>query len=124
MLHSPSHLPLQACKQQFREEVTAGGKGPWRPCSYCRCESQKTFHSHYGGRVEEFCRPHCMSQYTVLFYGVGGALGSATALPIGQMTQRCFCFFWIHLRNMFLIVPVIYGGKKGKAVPNLFGQMS
>lgn len=27
-------------------------------------------HSHYGGRMEEFCRPHCMSQYTIFYYGV------------------------------------------------------
>ncbi|CAG14383.1 unnamed protein product, partial [Tetraodon nigroviridis] len=30
----------------------------------------KMLHSHYGGRMEEFCKPHCMSQYTVLYYGV------------------------------------------------------
>ncbi|CAL8285683.1 unnamed protein product [Lota lota] len=60
----------QSCKQQFQEEATAGNKFSWRPCSYCSCVSQKMLHSHYSGRVEEFCRPHCMSQYTVLFYGM------------------------------------------------------
>lgn len=29
-------------------------------------------HSHYGGKIEQFCKPHCMSQYTVLHYGVSG----------------------------------------------------
>lgn len=42
----------------------------WRPCTYCSGASQKMLHSHYGGKLEEFCRPHCMSQYTVLYYGV------------------------------------------------------
>lgn len=27
-------------------------------------------HSHYGGRLEEFCKAYCMSQFTVLYYGV------------------------------------------------------
>ncbi|XP_030212048.1 zinc finger MYM-type protein 4 isoform X2 [Gadus morhua] len=86
----------QTCKQQFREEVTAGGKGPWRPCSYCRCESQKTFHSHYGGRVEEFCRPHCMSQYTVLFYGMARCDGCRQRACLEERLQctssvRNFC---------------------------------
>lgn len=43
---------------------------PWRPCTYCTGISHKMLHSHYGGKMEEFCRPHCMSQYTVLYYGV------------------------------------------------------
>lgn len=44
---------------------------PWRSCTYCSSISHKMLNSHYGGRMEEFCRPHCMSQYTVLYYGMG-----------------------------------------------------
>ncbi|KAI3367946.1 hypothetical protein L3Q82_026768, partial [Scortum barcoo] len=60
------------CKLLFKQDLTSRNKDhPWRPCTYCSGISQKMLHSHYGGRMEEFCRPHCMSQYTVLYYGMG-----------------------------------------------------
>lgn len=65
----PSCVP--GCKLLFRHDLNSRNKDhPWRPCSYCSGISQKMLHSHYGGQMEEFCRPHCMSQYTVLYYGV------------------------------------------------------
>ncbi|XP_078480436.1 zinc finger MYM-type protein 4-like [Lampetra planeri] len=60
------------CKSLFKNDRISHNKDhPWRPCSYCSSFSQRMLHSHYGGKMEEFCRPHCMSQYTVLFYGMG-----------------------------------------------------
>ncbi|XP_037097576.1 zinc finger MYM-type protein 4-like isoform X3 [Syngnathus acus] len=60
------------CKQNFKMCITARNKDPpCRPCSYCYGISQKMLHSHYGGKLEEFCKPLCMSQYTVLYYGMG-----------------------------------------------------
>ncbi|TKS86291.1 Zinc finger MYM-type protein 4 [Collichthys lucidus] len=62
----------ESCKLLFKHDLTSSNKDhPWRPCTYCSGIGQKMLHSHYGGRMEEFCRPHCMSQYTVLFYGMG-----------------------------------------------------
>ncbi|XP_019129180.2 zinc finger MYM-type protein 4-like isoform X3 [Larimichthys crocea] len=62
----------ESCKLLFKHDLTSCNKDhPWRPCTYCSGIGQKMLHSHYGGRMEEFCRPHCMSQYTVLFYGMG-----------------------------------------------------
>ncbi|KAM3833892.1 LOW QUALITY PROTEIN: zinc finger MYM-type protein 4-like [Diretmus argenteus] len=61
----------ESCKLLFKHDLTSRNKDhPWRPCSYCACIGQKMLYSHYGGRMEEFCRPHCMSQYTVLYYGM------------------------------------------------------
>ncbi|XP_061650929.1 zinc finger MYM-type protein 4-like isoform X2 [Phyllopteryx taeniolatus] len=60
------------CKQNFKMCITSRNKDPpCRPCSYCYSISQKMLHSHYGGKLEEFCKPLCMSQYTVLYYGMG-----------------------------------------------------
>ncbi|CAJ1074037.1 zinc finger MYM-type protein 4-like isoform X2 [Xyrichtys novacula] len=60
------------CKLSFKTDMQIHNKDhPWRPCSYCNGISYKMLHSHYGGRMEEFCKPHCMSQYTVLYYGMG-----------------------------------------------------
>lgn len=62
---------LPDCKLLFRYELTSRNNvHPWRPCTYCSGFSLEMLHSHYGGRMEEFCKPHCMSQYTVLYYGV------------------------------------------------------
>jgi len=102
MLHRPPPTPLsvQGCKQQFQvEATTTGNKTSWRPCAYCGCMSQKRLHSHYSGRVKEFCRPFCMSQYTVLFYGVGGAFPlpsrpPTTSQPASQPTNRTFLCTW------------------------------
>lgn len=86
-----STLCVQGCKQQFQVEATAGNKTSWRPCTYCGCMSQKRLHSHYSGRVKEFCRPFCMSQYTVLFYGVGGAFPLPTHLPTTNQPSVPVC---------------------------------
>nr|XP_061798656.1 zinc finger MYM-type protein 4-like [Nerophis lumbriciformis] len=60
------------CKQSFKLALTSRpNQLPCRPCSYCFSISQKMLHSHYGGKLEEFCKPLCMSQYTVLYYGMG-----------------------------------------------------
>nr|XP_020477615.1 zinc finger MYM-type protein 4-like isoform X2 [Monopterus albus] len=62
----------ESCKLLFKHDLISRNKDhPWRPCTHCSSISQKMLHSHYGGRMEEFCRPHCMSQYTVLYYGMG-----------------------------------------------------
>ncbi|KAK5916387.1 hypothetical protein CgunFtcFv8_011376 [Champsocephalus gunnari] len=57
-------------------------------CSYCSGFSTKMLHSHYGGRMEEFCRPHCMSQYTVLYYGMGRC---DSCRKQGSMTEKLQC---------------------------------
>ncbi|XP_028994421.1 zinc finger MYM-type protein 4-like isoform X2 [Betta splendens] len=62
----------EQCKLLFKQELMSRNKDqPWRPCSYCYSITQRTVHSHYGGKMEEFCRPQCMSQYTVFYYGMG-----------------------------------------------------
>ncbi|XP_070698462.1 zinc finger MYM-type protein 4-like [Pempheris klunzingeri] len=62
----------ESCKLLFKHDLASHNKDyRWRPCTYCSSISQKMLHSHYGGKMEEFCRPHCMSQYTVLYYGMG-----------------------------------------------------
>ncbi|XP_013865076.1 zinc finger MYM-type protein 4 [Austrofundulus limnaeus] len=53
------------CKLRFRQERSC------RPCTFCASFGQKMVLSHYGGKTEEFCKPHCMSQFTVLYYGMG-----------------------------------------------------
>lgn len=66
-----SLLCVPDCKLVFEYDRTSRNKEhAWRPCTYCSGIAQKMLHSHYGGKLEEFCRPHCMSQYTVLYYGV------------------------------------------------------
>ncbi|KAM9341227.1 zinc finger MYM-type protein 4-like [Symphorus nematophorus] len=77
------------CKLLFRHDLTSRNKDhPWRPCTYCSGISQKMLHSHYGGRMEEFCRPHCMSQYTVLYYGMGRC---DSCRKQGYMTEKLQC---------------------------------
>lgn len=59
------------CKQSFQDKLASSNKNqPLRPCSYCSGISQDMLHSHYGGSLEEFCKPHCMSQFTILYYRV------------------------------------------------------
>ncbi|XP_077587739.1 zinc finger MYM-type protein 4-like isoform X2 [Stigmatopora nigra] len=60
------------CKKSFQISLASRNKDALcRPCSYCFSISEKMLHSHYGGKLEEFCKPLCMSQYTVLYYGMG-----------------------------------------------------
>ncbi|XP_022057327.2 zinc finger MYM-type protein 4 isoform X4 [Acanthochromis polyacanthus] len=77
------------CKLLFKHDVTYRNKDhPWHPCTYCSGISQKMLHSHYGGKMEEFCRPHCMSQYTVLYYGMGRC---DSCRKQGYMTEKLQC---------------------------------
>ncbi|XP_056867750.1 zinc finger MYM-type protein 4-like isoform X2 [Takifugu flavidus] len=77
------------CKLLFRYELTSRNNAhPWRPCTYCSGFSLKMLHSHYGGRMEEFCKPHCMSQYTVLYYGMARCDGCRKQ---GYMTEKLQC---------------------------------
>uniref|UniRef100_A0A8C4I846 TRASH domain-containing protein n=1 Tax=Dicentrarchus labrax TaxID=13489 RepID=A0A8C4I846_DICLA len=79
----------ESCKLLFKHDLTSRNKDhPWRPCTYCSGISQKMLHSHYGGRMEEFCRPHCMSQYTVLYYGMGRC---DSCRKQGYMTEKLQC---------------------------------
>ncbi|XP_029315832.1 zinc finger MYM-type protein 4 isoform X2 [Cottoperca gobio] len=79
----------ESCKLLFKHERTSRNKEhPWRPCTYCSGISHKMLHSHYGGRMEEFCRPHCMSQYTVLYYGMGRC---DSCRKQGYMTEKLQC---------------------------------
>ncbi|CAN9502578.1 unnamed protein product [Ophioblennius macclurei] len=78
-----------SCKVIFKHGHTSNQKDhPWRPCSYCGGISQKMLHSHYGGKLEEFCRPHCMSQYTVLYYGMGRC---DSCRKQGQLMEKLQC---------------------------------
>uniref|UniRef100_A0A4W6FBU1 TRASH domain-containing protein n=1 Tax=Lates calcarifer TaxID=8187 RepID=A0A4W6FBU1_LATCA len=79
----------ESCKLLFKHDLTSRNKDhPWRPCTYCSGISQKMLHSHYGGRLEEFCRPHCMSQFTVLYYGMGRC---DSCRKQGYMTEKLQC---------------------------------
>uniref|UniRef100_A0A8C2XL09 TRASH domain-containing protein n=1 Tax=Cyclopterus lumpus TaxID=8103 RepID=A0A8C2XL09_CYCLU len=79
----------ESCKQLYKHDLTARNKDhSWRPCTYCAGISQKMLHSHYGGKMEEFCRPHCMSQYTVLYYGMGRCDGCRKQ---GYMAEKLQC---------------------------------
>ncbi|XP_038128182.1 zinc finger MYM-type protein 4-like isoform X1 [Cyprinodon tularosa] len=70
------------CKQTFKQDRSL------RPCSYCCSLGQKMMISHYGGKIEEFCKPHCMSQYTVLYYGMGRCDGCRKQ---GYMNEKLHC---------------------------------
>uniref|UniRef100_A0A673BXU4 Zinc finger MYM-type protein 4-like n=1 Tax=Sphaeramia orbicularis TaxID=375764 RepID=A0A673BXU4_9TELE len=77
------------CKQLFKHDATSQSKEcTWRPCSYCSSICTKMLHSHYGGKMEEFCKPHCMSQYTVLYYGMGRC---DSCRKQGYMTEKLQC---------------------------------
>ncbi|XP_029900225.1 zinc finger MYM-type protein 4-like isoform X2 [Myripristis murdjan] len=79
----------ESCKLLFKHDLTSRNKDqPWRPCTYCSSIGQKMLHSHYGGRLEEFCRPHCMSQYTVLYYGMARC---DSCRKQGYMTEKLQC---------------------------------
>ncbi|XP_072220783.1 zinc finger MYM-type protein 4-like isoform X2 [Leuresthes tenuis] len=76
------------CKLLFKHDVTSRKDHYWLPCTYCSGIAQKTLCSHYGGKIEEFCRPHCMSQYTVLYYGMGRC---DSCRKQGYMTEKLQC---------------------------------
>ncbi|KAM7404035.1 hypothetical protein PAMA_004449 [Pampus argenteus] len=89
--YNQQDLPFcsESCKLLFKHDLSSRNKDhPWRPCSYCSNISQKMLHSHYGGRMEEFCRPQCMSQYTVLFYGMGRC---DSCRKQGYLTEKLQC---------------------------------
>ncbi|KAM9354882.1 zinc finger MYM-type protein 4-like [Pholidichthys leucotaenia] len=77
------------CKLLFRHDLTTRNKDhSWRPCTYCSGVAQKMLHSHYGGKIEEFCKPHCMSQFTVLYYGMSRC---DNCRKQGYMTEKLQC---------------------------------
>ncbi|KAG7510776.1 zinc finger MYM-type protein 4-like isoform X2 [Solea senegalensis] len=82
-------LCSETCLRLFKQGQKVRYKDhPWRPCSYCCGINHKMLHSHYGGKIEEFCKPHCMSQYTVLFYGMGRC---DSCRKQGYMTEKLQC---------------------------------
>uniref|UniRef100_A0A1A7YL86 TRASH domain-containing protein n=1 Tax=Iconisemion striatum TaxID=60296 RepID=A0A1A7YL86_9TELE len=70
------------CKLLFKSDHQ------WRPCTYCSAIGDKMVLSHYGGKTEEFCKPHCMSQFTVLYYGMGRCDGCSKQ---GYMIEKLQC---------------------------------
>ncbi|KAM9777908.1 zinc finger MYM-type protein 4-like [Neosynchiropus ocellatus] len=90
------------CKVRYRNSDL------WRSCSYCSSVSQKMLHSHYGGKVEEFCRPNCMSQFTVLYYGMGRCdscrkqgYQSEKLQCLGSVRNFCNITCVLHYCNMY-----------------------
>ncbi|XP_053700964.1 zinc finger MYM-type protein 4-like [Synchiropus splendidus] len=90
------------CKVRYRNNDL------WRTCSYCSSVSQKMLHSHYGGKVEEFCRPNCMSQFTVLYYGMGRCdscrkqgYQSEKLQCLGSVRNFCNITCLLHYCNMY-----------------------
>ncbi|KAM6973267.1 zinc finger MYM-type protein 4, partial [Aplochiton taeniatus] len=61
----------ESCKLLFKHDLTWKKKETWKLCAYCSSVNTHMHHSHFGGKMEEFCTAECMSQYTVLFYGMG-----------------------------------------------------
>ncbi|KAM6912784.1 zinc finger MYM-type protein 4-like [Xenentodon cancila] len=87
--HQDLFFCSENCKLLFKHNVTSRNKDhSWHPCTYCSGIAKKMLHSHYGGKLEEFCRPHCMSQYTVLYYGMGRC---DSCRKQGYMTEKLQC---------------------------------
>ncbi|XP_056152313.1 zinc finger MYM-type protein 4-like [Lampris incognitus] len=79
----------ESCKLYFKHDLMSREKEhPFRPCSYCSCFGEKMIHSHYGGKLEEFCKPHCMSQFTVHYYGMARC---DTCRKQGYMAEKLKC---------------------------------
>ncbi|KPP61679.1 zinc finger, MYM-type 4-like, partial [Scleropages formosus] len=55
-------------KLLYKHDVSKRCGSPCRTCAFCTNMSTKMIHSHFGGKLEEFCQEDCMSRYTVLFY--------------------------------------------------------
>ncbi|XP_024863783.1 zinc finger MYM-type protein 4 isoform X3 [Kryptolebias marmoratus] len=70
------------CKLLFKQDRSC------RLCTYCAGFGQKMVLSHYGGKTEEFCKPHCMSQFTVLYYGMGRC---NSCRKQGYMSEKLQC---------------------------------
>ncbi|XP_063764932.1 zinc finger MYM-type protein 4 isoform X2 [Eleginops maclovinus] len=73
------------CKSVFKQDWMVLCKVS---CSFCSGFSPKMLHSHYGGKMEEFCKPQCMSQYTILYYGMGRC---DSCRKQGYMTEKLQC---------------------------------
>uniref|UniRef100_A0A8C9W525 Zinc finger MYM-type protein 4-like n=1 Tax=Scleropages formosus TaxID=113540 RepID=A0A8C9W525_SCLFO len=58
----------EGCKLLYKHDVSKRCGSPCRTCAFCTNMSTKMIHSHFGGKLEEFCQEDCMSRYTVLFY--------------------------------------------------------
>ncbi|XP_075879607.1 zinc finger MYM-type protein 4-like isoform X2 [Nelusetta ayraudi] len=83
------HFCSENCKLLFKREQLSSNKDLlWRPCTYCSGLSLKMLHSHYGGRLEEFCKAYCMSQFTVLYYGMARC---DCCRKQGYMTEKLQC---------------------------------
>uniref|UniRef100_H2MTV1 TRASH domain-containing protein n=1 Tax=Oryzias latipes TaxID=8090 RepID=H2MTV1_ORYLA len=96
------------CKVLFKHNLTLRNKDhTWHSCSYCSGFSSKMLHSHYGGKIEQFCKPHCMSQYTVLHYGMSRCDSCRKQGYLTEMLQclgsvRNFCNMSCLLHYCFL----------------------
>ncbi|XP_041710754.1 zinc finger MYM-type protein 4 [Coregonus clupeaformis] len=75
----------ESCKLLFKHDM----KGPWRMCAYCADISPKMIHNHFGGKMQEFCREACMSNYTILFYEMAKC---ECCRRQGKMKEQLKCF--------------------------------
>ncbi|KAJ7990941.1 hypothetical protein DPEC_G00292100 [Dallia pectoralis] len=79
------HFCSESCKLLFKHDM----KGAWRTCAYCSDISPKMIHNHFGGKMQEFCREACMSNYTVLFYEMAKC---DCCRRRGKMKEQLKCF--------------------------------
>uniref|UniRef100_A0A8C7WBZ0 Si:ch211-266o15.1 n=1 Tax=Oncorhynchus mykiss TaxID=8022 RepID=A0A8C7WBZ0_ONCMY len=92
----------ESCKLLFKHDM----KGPWRTCAYCADISPKMIHNHFGGRMQEFCRDACMSNYTVLFYEMAKC---ECCRRQGKMREQLKCFGAIrHFCNLECVIQYCY----------------
>uniref|UniRef100_A0A3B4BMJ5 TRASH domain-containing protein n=1 Tax=Periophthalmus magnuspinnatus TaxID=409849 RepID=A0A3B4BMJ5_9GOBI len=70
------------CKQLFQQSFLDN------PCSYCSRFSSKNVQSHYCGQMKGFCKPYCMSKYTVRYYGMARC---DNCRKQGYMTENLQC---------------------------------
>ncbi|KAK7905257.1 hypothetical protein WMY93_017864 [Mugilogobius chulae] len=68
------------CKNQFKLMDI--------PCSYCSRFATKNVQSHYCGQMKGFCKPYCMSKYTVRYYGMARC---DSCRKQGSMTENLQC---------------------------------
>ncbi|XP_072314407.1 zinc finger MYM-type protein 4-like [Eucyclogobius newberryi] len=73
----------EECKNLFKQTSSDN------PCSYCsRFSSSKNVQSHYCGQMKGFCKPYCMSKYTVRYYGMARC---DSCRKQGYMTENLQC---------------------------------
>ncbi|XP_036398123.1 LOW QUALITY PROTEIN: zinc finger MYM-type protein 4-like [Megalops cyprinoides] len=66
--HTDQPFCSDGCKLLFKHDLSKRSGTPCRSCAYCTNLSQKMIQTHFGERLEEFCREECMSLYTALYY--------------------------------------------------------